>query len=664
LQRETLELNRSESDLVDLQRQLLSLDLTRKGILQQQTLQKERLAQYHSDSARLEAQLSSIHARQLGLQEELVQRQKDVATLTSDLSACRLNMAQYTAALEAERLAVADHEDAIRNAQQLCSDLETQDVTWQDQWRELTDILVQELDQRLKEDGFAWHKLPGLTASMEMTLAQLRTAVSGRKDLLTTLLASPVDHPDSWRSLVSQVAGSLSDSLDLLSAFEADWATYRTAIPQFLGEFLAPEGIITQKRDLENQMALGRVGIKSQKDLIRQRQESKEETLALIETHRTTLENLKVNEVRMQTLMAAAHEGVDRVAVELSAQQVQLSQTRAEQDTTAAKVLSCQKDLAGLELQQGSLGEQEAASALRKVALEAELQSRSTALAGRQEELKAHFGQVNAAQAEIDALQLIIVRLDAETQALLEHFRDKHSVSLEEFSADLSAPQDMEGNWKEAVFQKREELRLLGQINLMAVEEFTEVNDRHEFLLGQVQDLKQAREDLRRVTAEIRKESTQLFSEAFELIRVHFNNTFRRLFGGGRAELKLTEPDTVLESGIEMLCQPPGKKLESINLLSGGEKSMTAVALLFATFMVKPSPFCILDEIDAALDEANVSRFVAMLTEFSHNSQFVVITHNKKTVTGSSTMIGVTMESPGVSKILSVRLAGENEASA
>jgi chromosome segregation protein len=212
------------------------------------------------------------------------------------------------------------------------------------------------------------------------------------------------------------------------------------------------------------------------------------------------------------------------------------------------------------------------------------------------------------------------------------------------------------------VAQKKEELRLLGQINLMAVEEFAEVDDRHKFLGGQINDLRKAREDLHRVTAEIRKESTQLFSVAFEQIQINFDTTFQRLFGGGRAELRLTEPETVLESGIEMLCQPPGKRLENINLLSGGEKSMTAVALLFATFMVRPSPFCILDEIDAALDEANVSRFVDMLTEFSDRSQFVVITHNKKTVTGSSTMIGVTMEQPGISKVLAVRLSTGQEA--
>jgi chromosome segregation protein len=136
---------------------------------------------------------------------------------------------------------------------------------------------------------------------------------------------------------------------------------------------------------------------------------------------------------------------------------------------------------------------------------------------------------------------------------------------------------------------------------------------------------------------------------------------FRRLFGGGRAEIKLVDPETVLTSGIEIYAQPPGKTLENIELLSGGERSLTAVGLLFATYMVKPSPFCILDEIDAALDESNVGRFVNLLSEFGNTSQFIVITHNKKTVAGAKTLLGVTMEESGVSKIIAVRLDNSGE---
>ncbi len=171
-----------------------------------------------------------------------------------------------------------------------------------------------------------------------------------------------------------------------------------------------------------------------------------------------------------------------------------------------------------------------------------------------------------------------------------------------------------------------------------------EVKERYDFLSGQMADLLKARDDLKQITDEIRNESAELFLDTYNKIKKNFHNMFRRLFGGGRAELRLSDPDYILESGIEILAQPPGKKLEAISLLSGGEKTLTAIALLFATYMVKPSPFCFLDEIDAALDEANVIRFVNLLREFSRTSQFIVISHNKKTVSGADTLLGVTME--------------------
>ena len=195
----------------------------------------------------------------------------------------------------------------------------------------------------------------------------------------------------------------------------------------------------------------------------------------------------------------------------------------------------------------------------------------------------------------------------------------------------------------------------------MAPEEFAEVSERFDFLTGQLDDLRKAKDDLTLITEEIRKESANLFLQTYKEIRDHFHEMFRRLFGGGRAEIKLLDHDDPLNSGVEIYAQPPGKKLENISLLSGGERSLCGVALMFATFLVKPSPFCILDEIDAALDEANIQRFVNLLMEFGEKSQFVVITHNKKTVAGARTLLGVTMQESGVSRLITLRLDGQEQ---
>ncbi|MDR0622868.1 MAG: AAA family ATPase, partial [Treponema sp.] len=253
---------------------------------------------------------------------------------------------------------------------------------------------------------------------------------------------------------------------------------------------------------------------------------------------------------------------------------------------------------------------------------------------------------------------------ETEIKNIKDNVRETHSRDLMEFEERIFTITAAPAELREKLSQARNTLRDLGSVNLMAPEEFAEAKERYDFLSGQMADLEKARKDLENLTAEIRSESSALFLSTYNKIKKNFHNMFRRLFGGGRAELRLSDANHVLESGIEIFAQPPGKKLEHITLLSGGERSMTAVALLFATYMVKPSPFCLLDEIDAALDEQNVGRFVQLLREFGSTSQFIVITHNKKTVTGAGTLLGVTMEESGITKVISVRLENEELARA
>ncbi|MFC1674718.1 chromosome segregation SMC family protein [Candidatus Omnitrophota bacterium] len=207
----------------------------------------------------------------------------------------------------------------------------------------------------------------------------------------------------------------------------------------------------------------------------------------------------------------------------------------------------------------------------------------------------------------------------------------------------------------------KEKLDSYGNVNLVAIEEYDELKKRYDFLTEQQNDLLSAKDRLHEAILKINRTTKKMFLETFESVRKEFRNYFRLLFGGGDAQLFLTDENDPLESGIEIICRPPGKKLQNVLLLSGGEKSMSAIALIFAIFKVKPSPFCILDEIDAALDEANIDRFGRMLQEFSRDSQFIMITHNKKTISNANVMYGITMEESGVSKIVSVKLSQNKE---
>jgi chromosome segregation protein len=199
-------------------------------------------------------------------------------------------------------------------------------------------------------------------------------------------------------------------------------------------------------------------------------------------------------------------------------------------------------------------------------------------------------------------------------------------------------------------------LERLGPVNMLAVEEHTEESERLEFLTHQCADLVEARNDLRSAIREINKTATDLFMETFDKIRENFRTTFVRLFEGGEADLWLQDADDPLESPIEIHASPRGKKTQRIDLLSGGERALTALSLLFGIYLVKPSPFCVLDEVDAPLDENNIGRFIRLLQEFKSQTQFVVITHNPRTIEAADWIYGVTMEEPGVSTIVGVKL--------
>lgn len=238
--------------------------------------------------------------------------------------------------------------------------------------------------------------------------------------------------------------------------------------------------------------------------------------------------------------------------------------------------------------------------------------------------------------------------------------RKKKEPRGEPTEADLAALEQTD--WtavKAEVDALRSRLGNMGAVNLVAIEEYAELKQRHDFLHGQVTDLTTAKAELIKAIDEINQTSMQQFQVTFEQIRKNFAYTFQTLFGGGRAELELIVAEDILESGIEIVAQPPGTKLKSITLLSGGQKTLTAVALLFALYMVKPSPFCLLDELDAPLDESNIGRFTNLLGKFVDNSQFIIITHNKRTVSAAQAIYGVTMEERGVSKTVSMRFNHE-----
>ena len=257
-------------------------------------------------------------------------------------------------------------------------------------------------------------------------------------------------------------------------------------------------------------------------------------------------------------------------------------------------------------------------------------------------------------QSRLHKLELDASQVDFNLNQYAEQMLSEFGVTPE--SAARQALDMGAGELKQALNSILRKIESLGPVNPNALSEYTELKERHDFMFKQSEDLYLAEDNLKKILTEMDISMTKQFKEAFKEINVFFGDIFKQLFGGGEASLHLTDPDKVLESGVEIEVTLPEKKKQNLTVLSGGERSLTVVALLFAFLKYKPSPFSVLDEIDAPLDEANISRFGKFLKSYAGNTQFIVVTHRKGTMEAADAMYGVTIEDAGVSKILSVKL--------
>ncbi len=374
----------------------------------------------------------------------------------------------------------------------------------------------------------------------------------------------------------------------------------------------------------------------------------------------------------------------ENILIEITQLKTEIANQKASEDQLNANLNffknAYKQDMATLELQTNEITESE-----RKVSeLSTEISELETSIRNNEEEINLKTNENNRLSSirteevnSLDFTQKKIIDLEEKIDKAKE---DNHRFQMQEqelnfkhtsiknrilqtYSVDLDEtpiPEISEEINMEQLSQEistlKEKTESFGTVNLVAIEELEELKNRYEFLTQQQNDLNLGKESLKNAILKINRTTRKMFLETFQIVAEEFKNYFKLLFNGGEAKLFLLDEEDVLESGIEIICRPPGKKLQNITLLSGGEKSLSAIALIFAIFKTKPSPFCVLDEIDAALDESNIDRFSRMLTDFSKTSQFIVITHNKKTIARANVMYGITMEQSGMSKIVSVKL--------
>ena len=644
-----------QDNLYNKQASLLAIGQEKNGKMELIKQQNQQAMILKEKINSLEGRKNSIQERIDNIQEEIDEQNANLHTKTKQLNDIKSNIQSFEDNITTSSSQITENDKQVDSFKNQIQKLEEKRLDLQSTLAQITEDIVKTLDEKLKDAGFSENALKKAKDELETKINKLKIFVEGRKNIFGDMISQNLASQD-YKDAVCQAEKAFEDAFNQLNEIQLAISEYQNASPAFITEFLSPQGIMTKKRDIDEQINQNIQSVESINSQISLLHGENKTLLSKIEEYKETLNKLKLNEIQMKEQISASQSQINMLNRQISSEKASLEETENElfietkrADEISDQINTYQDELAEIEYRGKKLAEE-------MNALDAEIAKANKNVSGKSDSLNKKREEQNRCQEQYERLTISINSSDNDIRNVKQNFQEQYSRDLMEFEERMYKITVPAADLREKLSQTKKDFQALGTVNLMAPEEFGEVKERYERQRTNFEDTQKSLENLIRVSEEIKSKSAEMFLETYNQIKKNFHNMFRRLFNGGRAELKLADPTNILTSGIDIYAQPPGKKLENIALLSGGEKTMTAVALLFATYQVRPSPFCLLDEIDAALDDKNVSSFVTALESFASVSQYIVITHNKKTVMGASTMLGITMEESGVSKMIALRL--------
>ena len=644
-----------QDNLYNKQASLLAIGQEKNGKMELIKQQNQQAMIIKEKINSLEGRKNSIQERIDNIQEEIDEQNANLHTKTKQLNDIKSNIQSFEDNITTSSSQITENDKQVDSFKNQIQKLEEKRLDLQSTLAQITEDIVKTLDEKLKDAGFSENALKKAKDELETKINKLKIFVEGRKNIFGDMISQNLASQD-YKDAVCQAEKAFEDTFNQLNEIQLAISEYQNASPAFITEFLSPQGIMTKKRDIDEQINQNIQSVESINSQISLLHGENKTLLSKIEEYKETLNKLKLNEIQMKEQISASQSQINMLNRQISSEKASLEETENElfietkrADEISDQINTYQDELAEIEYRGKKLAEE-------MNALDAEIAKANKNVSGKSDSLNKKREEQNRCQEQYERLTISINSSDNDIRNVKQNFQEQYSRDLMEFEERMYKITVPAADLREKLSQTKKDFQSLGTVNLMAPEEFGEVKERYERQRTNFEDTQKSLENLIRVSEEIKSKSAEMFLETYNQIKKNFHNMFRRLFNGGRAELKLADPTNILTSGIDIYAQPPGKKLENIALLSGGEKTMTAVALLFATYQVRPSPFCLLDEIDAALDDKNVSSFVTALESFASVSQYIVITHNKKTVMGASTMLGITMEESGVSKMIALRL--------
>ncbi len=644
-----------QDNLYNKQASLLAIGQEKNGKMELIKQQNQQAMIIKEKINSLEGRKNSIQERIDNIQEEIDEQNANLHTKTKQLNDIKSNIQSFEDNITTSSSQITENDKQVDSFKNQIQKLEEKRLDLQSTLAQITEDIVKTLDEKLKDAGFSENALKKAKDELETKINKLKIFVEGRKNIFGDMISQNLASQD-YKDAVCQAEKAFEDAFNQLNEIQLAISEYQNASPAFITEFLSPQGIMTKKRDIDEQINQNIQSVESINSQISHLHGENKTLLSKIEEYKETLNKLKLNEIQMKEQISASQSQINMLNRQISSEKASLEETENElfietkrADEISDQINTYQDELAEIEYRGKKLAEE-------MNALDSEIAKANKNVSGKSDSLNKKREEQNRCQEQYERLTISINSSDNDIRNVKQNFQEQYSRDLMEFEERMYKITVPAADLREKLSQTKKDFQSLGTVNLMAPEEFGEVKERYERQRTNFEDTQKSLENLIRVSEEIKSKSAEMFLETYNQIKKNFHNMFRRLFNGGRAELKLADPTNILTSGIDIYAQPPGKKLENIALLSGGEKTMTAVALLFATYQVRPSPFCLLDEIDAALDDKNVSSFVTALESFASVSQYIVITHNKKTVMGASTMLGITMEESGVSKMIALRL--------
>ena len=539
-----------------------------------------------------------------------------------------------------------ENEAEIRRREEENESLSDELLKLSDKLKKVIEDLIEEVDENTSTE-FSAERRGKAEGDFRATLEDLTNFVALRleyiKGLKTDSLPRKKEEEDYER---------IHSNLLRIGEF---FSSYKESIPPVVDLLLSPEGLISKKRDIEKSEKSAREKSEENRIEISSLRDSNARLRDDIESMRETLSLFNIQKAQLVSDVEKNREMKLSISRMLEERKYELEDSLEQADSARAKMEKASEDLKAKDDEKADVEDDLESVNSRLNELSSTISEQAAKLQRMRSEKENMISKIDQDKKDIEMHKLYITNADDQIAEVYSSFHTTYNRNLNEFKDyfDQELEQTLIENELREINKMRESA---GNINYLAEDEFNDAKASLDFYTKQLDDLYKAKSDLEKVLSEIENTSKELFLKAYKDISANFQSMFNRLFGGGRAELSLQDEDEVLTTGVDIFAQPPGKKLTNMSLLSGGERSMTAVALLFATYKVKPSPFCILDEIDAALDDRNIGFFISVLEDFGKESQFIIITHNKHTVTAGESMLGVTQEEAGVSKTVSYRI--------